>query len=378
MTRTAAGFAVAAFVGLGGVVSAPLALADTPAGQPDMSPESDDPGREGTDGAVPVERGNEDDAEAAPERGEGDVPAPADGGHAPSGEGTAEAEPREQGDPRQGRPEESAAKETPEDTTEAPPEIDPGFTFDGLEDIEGDHLSQKTYAYTCTAGGTAEPAEFLWTIATSGEVRTGRPVFWSANFTDRRYHLIDEPFQKATFSGTLDLGGPAAPQESLAVTSIANGPADGIAGVGPEGWNMEGISGRLTPRTPGELTFTPGTVTITVEKASGTTTTTCTASDPDVLTRVRVTGDDLTKVADHRSGAGTGAGSGAAAAGDKAKDRGTGPAKGSAASRDALPVTGPELDALVAAGAAAVGVGAAAMYLARRRETAVATSADEA
>ncbi|WP_344099166.1 hypothetical protein [Nocardiopsis rhodophaea] len=377
MTRTAAGFAVATFVGLGSVLSAPLALADTPAEKPEVNAEG-----AGAESGEKQDAGKDTSAEGGKETTTPDGDSDADAsGDADKAEDTGAGDKGED----KGDKDETAAEEQPPENVDPEP-----LTLDtDIEeelDFEGEHIAQKSYAYTCKAGTQTDSAKILWTLAHSGDGKTGDPYVWAAGVDNVPYFYADEPVTKGTFSGALNLGGAAAPQKSLTTTSTAEGPVDEDGSFPIDSYNFDGTSGTITPLKPGKLTFTPGTVTAKIEQASGTVTTTCTPSEePAALASVAITGKDMSDKdngsdADKNKDAGTGSGgekgdgSGSGSDGDKNKEADTSKPANEAGS--SLPVTGAALGGLVAAGVAALGGGGAALYLSRKRKAATADVTD--
>ncbi|ASU82331.1 hypothetical protein CDO52_05600 [Nocardiopsis gilva YIM 90087] len=381
MTRTAAGFAVATFVGLGSVFSAPLALADAPAEKPEVNAEGT-----GAESGEQQDAGKDTSAEGGKET---TTPDGDSGAGAPSDADKAE----DTGAGDKGK-DEGDKDETPAEE-QAPENVDPEpLTLDtDIEeelDFDGDYIAQKTYAYTCTAGSQTDSAKILWTLAHSGDGKTGEPYVWAAGVDNFPYYYADEPVTNGTFSGALNLSGAAAPQKSLTATATAQGPVDEHGNFPADKWNYDKTTGTFTPLKPGKLTFTPGTVTIKIEQASGTVTTTCTPSEPATLASVDITGKDMSDK-DNGNGNGSGSdkdnngetgsggekgdGSGSGSDGDKNTEADTSkPAADKAGA--GLPVTGAALGGLVAAGAAALGGGGAAMYFSRKKKAAAADATD--
>ncbi|MBB6173668.1 LPXTG-motif cell wall-anchored protein [Nocardiopsis mwathae] len=369
MTRTAAGFAVAAFVGLGGVFSAPLAVADDAAAKSEAKAE-------------------ENGAESTPKENEGGSAEKSQDGASSEESGGESSDEKDKGEKKDEKQEGDAkdessapAEETPENIDSEPRTLDSDIEgeLDLDFDFEDDYLAQKTYAYTCKAGDQTENAQIVWTLAHSGDAKTGDPYVWAGGIDDAPFYLVEEPIQKATISSVFDLGGPAAPQKSLTSTAVATGPADDINDIPADKWNFDGTSGTFTPLKPGKLTFTPGTITIKIEQASGTATTTCSPSKPAELASVQITGDDLSGQKG-QDGDGDGQKGSDTDPAKKAEGAGTDddPTKNAETAGSNLPVTGAALAGLVAAGAAALGGGGAAMYFARKKKAAAEAPGDEA
>ncbi len=296
----------------------------SPSPSPDASPSTERPGDDdGADAQEPSPdmEASQDGDEASPDGDEGD-------------DGT---------DDRDGDPDDDGA--------------DP-LELEGPDPEEfGDHVAELDYVCTLPNDRGTTEQKFLWSAwAVPEDPTEGQRVQVGAVFAGDYSWLVDEDggiieADAVTETGTVELGGRAAPQETMDFTVRAT------RGDGPFGleWDFDGSSAETTPERAGSLTFTPGAVQMVVEAEGDKSVTECApAKSVDPLL-------ELTVAEDGASG-GDGGGSGG---GDDRAAGGNG--RSISTPLGDLPVTGPALLGLAGAGAVSLGAGSTAMYLARKR-----------
>ncbi|MDA2814708.1 hypothetical protein O4J56_28955 [Nocardiopsis sp. RSe5-2] len=272
--------------------------------------------------------------------------------------------------------------------------------------------------YTCTDGAGGQESDtrtWYFSVFPEEEGRTGDVVAYGGWYDGGGMFYDPEggAYTSVTDSGTIGVSGSAAPTD--AVTVSASWAGESTDPYGPDeadNWNYENLGGTLDLTEPGDLVFTAGTITTTVEQVNGaTTTTTCTPASSPELASITVTGDpvggddgdDENPGGDDGDGGGDedpggddgddqnpggddGDGGGdenpGGDDGDKGDDKGDGgkgedkpaPGKDSADGDKggSLPVTGAALGGMIAAAVAAVGGGGAAMYFSRKKRNAAA------
>lgn len=241
--------------------------------------------------------------------------------------------------------------------TDDPDDTDPDpFQLDDLTpDDLGDHVAEVDYVCTLPGGGTTDET-FLWSAWAVPETpAAGETVRIGAVFAGDYFWLLDESGRPmdadaVTETGTVRLGGKAAAEDSVDVTVRAE------SGDGPFGmdWDFDGTTVETTPDRRGRLTLTPGDVRLAVESGGGEAVTECSpAKTVDPLLELRVSeAEEETETDDAMID-----GDASAASGNRTVSTPLGD----------LPVTGPALLGLAAAGAVSVGAGGTAMFLARKR-----------
>ncbi|MDA2807849.1 hypothetical protein [Nocardiopsis suaedae] len=228
------------------------------------------------------------------------------------------------------------------------------FELDDLKpDDLGGHVAEVDYVCTLPDGGTTDET-FLWSAwALPEDPVAGEGVQIGAVFAGDYFWLLDERGKPVdadgvTETGTVRLGGKAAAEDAVDTTVRAD-PGDGPFGLD---WDFDGTAVQTTPERAGRLTVTPGDVRLAVESGGREAVTDCTpAKAVDPLLELKVAEAET-----EEDGAAVDGGA-AAAAGNGTVSTPLGD----------LPVTGPALLGLAAAGAVSVGAGGTAMFLARKR-----------
>lgn len=366
--RIATGLAaLAAFVAAGsapawadapeGEPSAPASASASPTAErspfgPSASPSASPSPSPSPDASPSTEQPREDDGADAREPSP-DMDASQDGGEAsPGGGGGADDDAGEDGD---------ADGDSGDQGAEA-------LELEGPDPDElGDHVAELDYVCTLPNGRGTEEQTFLWSAWAVPENPTeGRTVRVGAVFAGDYSWLIGEDDEiieadAVTETGTVELGGRAAPRETMDFTVRAT------RGEGPFGleWDFGGASAETTPERAGALTFTPGAVRMVVEAEGDKAVTDCApATSVDPLLELKVAEDDTGGGADGGSGGGGSDGGAFGGGGDRAAE---GNGRTISTPLGDLPVTGPALLGLAGAGAVSLGAGSMAMYLARKR-----------
>ncbi|WP_026128487.1 hypothetical protein, partial [Nocardiopsis halophila] len=163
-----------------------------------------------------------------------------------------------------------------------------------IEDIGGIDVS-----YTCASGGQEGAATFTWffTVVPEDTAKTGDVIGYSALSDDYSYYEVPGAGNATSLSvsSVFGLSGGAAPSDQVTLNSSWSGNAEDPYAVDEiANWDLKGISGALDVTEPGDLVFTPGTVTTTLVQEDGTsTTTTCTPSSTPEVASITVTGDPV-------------------------------------------------------------------------------------
>ncbi|GAA3746035.1 hypothetical protein GCM10022205_36120 [Spinactinospora alkalitolerans] len=257
-------------------------------------------------------------------------------------------------------------------------------------DIPG--VEETEFAYTCLVDDQNPPEEpddiVLALTAAPTDAATGDEVAIEAEVGAGYWYREGNEHEPG--SATLDyevlLGGDGAPKDAFSLTAVGEEFTD----AGEVDWSA--ATGSFTATKPGDITLTPGTVTI----QGGGSTTVCkpegaesfhtisvagdpieepepTPSDePEPTPSQEPTGEDEEPTPEPTDGAG---------GGDDGEDKPTPEPSPTGDDGDqadgGLPVTGAALGGLVAAGAVALGGGGAAMYLSRKRKSAATGSTEE-
>lgn len=248
---------------------------------------------------------------------------------------------------------------------------------------------EATLEYQCaTTDGIDDSVEQMTVgISAPNEAETGQTIQVSGGSDAFYYYYPSEEIAAgdASLEVEFQLSGDAAPTDSISFT-LTNTEAfapgqDDITWSEPELVDLD-----LT--TPGELNYVAGTVTTSVDQATGNTTTVCDPTEPEAVHATNVTGDPIEDDEDEDSDDQT-------PPEDEDEDEtppededdeqtppeeeddeqtppededgDKGDEDGKEEAGGGLPVTGAALGGLVAAAVAALGGGGGAMYLARKR-----------
>ncbi|WP_067969915.1 hypothetical protein [Nocardiopsis trehalosi] len=160
----------------------------------------------------------------------------------------------------------------------------------------------QAFPYTCDDQDTADTQgvdiEFILTAPTEAEV--GTAVDFSIEPTDYQYFSYVEggDITSGTLTVETQLGGEAAPQPVVSASVEAEG---SFGSDDAETWDETALAGSFTPTMPGEITLSPGDITIEIDQEVGSIDTTesslpsTTVCSPDAATdalaTVTVTGE---------------------------------------------------------------------------------------
>ncbi|KII00437.1 hypothetical protein LP52_00975 [Streptomonospora alba] len=150
-----------------------------------------------------------------------------------------------------------------------------------------------TYSYTCDdqVGDLSESLDIEVYVAAPSEGEVGQEIEFQVEPDDFKYFSYTDggEITSGTLTAEVALAGEAAPSSSASASTEAEG---GFGGNNEETFDESSLSGTFTPSMPGEVTLSPGDITIDVDQSAGPSTTICSPdSSTDALATVDVTGE---------------------------------------------------------------------------------------
>ncbi|MDT0304351.1 hypothetical protein [Streptomonospora wellingtoniae] len=178
-----------------------------------------------------------------------------------------------------------------------------GTTPAWADSLEG---SSATYSYTCEdqVDDLSETMNIELYVGAPAEAEVGQEIEFQMEPNDYNYYSYTDggEITSGTLTVDVELGGEAAPTPTASASTESSG---GFGGNNEETFDESALFGTFTPSAPGEVTVSPGDITIDVEQSQGPSTTVCSPdSTTDALATVNVTGEPLATETPADEGAG--------------------------------------------------------------------------